>query len=131
MSTRCNVIIKDQYDELIFYRHSDGYPEGVADTLNQFVQFVRDNKLRDNVEQSAGWLIVLGHEEYYGHNNLARMRASISPPGRKVGAYEPATCIHSDIQYLYEIDLDKKTLRGWKHDGERKGDLVDIPGNFT
>ena len=28
MSTRANIIIKDSYQEQIFYRHSDGYPDG-------------------------------------------------------------------------------------------------------
>ena len=33
MSTRANIILKDSYDKLYFYRHCDGYPEGVAPTL--------------------------------------------------------------------------------------------------
>lgn len=42
----------------------------------------------------------------------------------KCGAYEPSTCIHGDIEYLYEIDLQKKTLKGWQHDGNKKGKAV-------
>lgn len=44
--------------------------------------------------------------------------------GWKVGAYEPSTGIHGDIEYLYEIDLKAKALKGWHHDGERKGASV-------
>ena len=29
----------------------------------------------------------------------------------KVGAFEPTTEIHGDIQYLYVIDLDKQEIR--------------------
>lgn len=127
MSTRCNVIIRDKYGELIFYRHSDGYPQGVAKTLGEFIDLVRNNKIRNNVGQASGWLILLGYEEYQEYNDLERMRKNTQGTGIhgwKVGAYEPSTCIHGDIEYLYEIDLDKKTLRGWKHDGDNKGEEI-------
>ncbi len=137
MSTRCNVIVKDSFgDQIMFYRHSDGYPEGVARTLGEFLALVKANKLRDNAEQSAGWLIVLGYEEYapdpergkydFG-NDLAKMRANTEGTnlsGWKVGAYEPCTKLHRDIDYLYEVDLQNKTLKGWRHNGERKGKCV-------
>lgn len=128
MSTRCNIIIKDKdLDDdsfLIFYRHCDGYPEGVAETLGEFLELVKTNRLRDNVEQAAGWLIMLGNEEYAKTGEtLASIRANTKGTNLKfkVGAYEPSTCIHGDIEYLYEIDLTAKTLRGWEHDGEKKG----------
>jgi len=128
MSTRCNVIIKDAYGcELTFYRHSDGYPSGVAPTLTELLTLVKTDRLRDNVEQCAGWLIVLGHEEYAEYNSLTKMRANRNGTGIdgwKVGAYEPSCGIHSDIEYLYEIDLAAKTLRGWEHDGDNKGNEV-------
>lgn len=100
MSTRANIIIKDEYDKLIFYRHSDGYPEGTLPTLEKFVDMVKDGKIRRNVEQASGWLIVLGREEYADEGLLEN-----DYYGWKVGAYEPSTCIHGDIEYLYIIDL--------------------------
>ncbi len=119
MSTRANIIIKDADEEtLYFYRHSDGYPEGVAKTLNEFMRLLNEGRIRNNTGQAAGWLIVLGYEEYaegrrlYDHNHW------------KVGAYEPTTNIHSDIEFLYEIDLGAKTLTGWVWDGEKKGKKV-------
>lgn len=132
MSTRCNVVVRDACGrQLTFYRHSDGYPEGVAPTLGEFLKFVRTGKIRDDVEQAAGWLIVLGHDEYSGQeygSSLPLLRGEEKARCRypelsmwKVGAYEPAVGIHPDIEYLYEIDLGKKTLRGWEHDGEKKG----------
>lgn len=131
MSTRCNVVVTDEFGaKIMFYRHSDGYPSGVAPTLGEFLRLVKTNRLRDNAEQSAGWLIVLGYEEYsqgdYG-NDLAKMRGNTegtNMSGWKVGAYEPSTGIHGDIEYLYEIDLKAKALKGWHHDGERKGASV-------
>ena len=125
MSTRCNVIIKDRFGvEFIFYRHNDGYPKGVAPTLGEFIKLVRTDRLRDNAGQSAGWLVVLGYEEYRKYNDLSKMRTNTKGTnldGWKVGAYEPSSGIHTDIEYLYEIDLAAKTLRGWEHDGETKG----------
>jgi hypothetical protein len=64
MSTRANIIIKDKYGQLIFYRHSDGYPEGALPTLKKLMSWVKDGKIRDNVDQASGWLILIGAEEY-------------------------------------------------------------------
>lgn len=122
MSTRCNVIIKDNSDKLYFYRHSDGYPEGVAETLNAFMDRLKSGEIRNNVSQSAGWLIILGHEEYAENRKLYPEHSSW-----KVGAYEPTTALHGDIEFLYEIDLKAKTLKGWEHDGEKKGKPIKIP----
>jgi hypothetical protein len=99
MSTRANIIIKDSYDKLWFYRHSDGYPEGALPTLKEFMRKVAKGDIRDNAMQSCGWLVIIGHEEYKAHQ-----------PDWKVGAYEPTTGQHGDIEYLYTIDLDKKVI---------------------
>ena len=64
MSTRANIIIKDEHSQLIFYRHSDGYPEGALPTLNKFMDWVKAGKIRDNVDQASGWLILIGAQEY-------------------------------------------------------------------
>lgn len=100
MSTRCNIVIKDDYgSELWFYRHSDGYPECAGESLKEFCQGYASGKLRNNVEQSSGWLILHRHEEYkkYGYD-------------WKVGAYEPSVGQHGDIEFLYTIDLGGKFL---------------------
>jgi hypothetical protein len=82
MSTRANILIKDECDELWFYRHSDGYPTGCLPTLAKFMSWVKDRKIRSNVGQSAGWLIVIGKEEYESEGLNSDW---------KVGAYEPTT----------------------------------------
>lgn len=102
MSTRANIVIKDAHEKLWFYRHSDGYPEGTMPTLEKFLQYVKDGKIRNNVGQAAGWLIIIGHNEY----------ETPDTPDKdwKVGAYEPTTGQHCDIEYLYTVDLQALTI---------------------
>ena len=124
MSTRANVIIKDESDKLYFYRHSDGCPEGTMPSLNIFLNWIKEGKIGNNISQSAGWLIILGAIEYntipkykiektkyssYGDIESIRKGES-DGMSWKVGAYEPTTCIHGDIEYLYTIDLIKKEI---------------------
>ena len=107
MSTRAAIIIRDQHnDELCFYRHSDGYPEGTMPSLEKFLGWVKDGRIQNSVEQAAGWLIMLGASEY----NTAREPIIGDNMGWKVGAYEPATEIHGDCDFLYVIDLHSKTI---------------------
>jgi hypothetical protein len=130
MSTRANIILKESYsyrdteekeikglDQLIFYRHSDGYPEGALPTLNIFMRWLKDGKIRNNLTQSSGWLILLGAIEYNtipefktGKDNYGLEETIKEPKDWKCGAYEPTTEIHGDIEYLYEIDLTNKIL---------------------
>ena len=111
MSTRANIIITDSYgDKLIFYRHSDGYPEGTMPTLEKFLDLVKEKKIRDNVEQAAGWLIIIGHAEYNTPENIYPEDLK-DLFDWKVGAYEPSIHIHGDIEWLYTIDLSAKTIK--------------------
>ena len=141
MSTRCNIVLKDMFGhEMIFYRHSDGYPEGVAPTLNKFMEWLREGRIRDNTSQAGGWLIILGAAEYnykcgdnFGEQIPLHTPLSAYIPdstqagcGWKVGAYEPTTAIHGDIEYLYEINLQTGTLKGWEY-RNKKGKPVKIP----
>lgn len=105
MSTRANIVVKDQWgNKLWFYRHSDGYPEGALPLLAKFMQAVVNGEIRANVSQAAGHLIMLGAREYEG----------VYPQGCgmdwKVGAIEPTTAQHGDIEYLYVLDLENKTI---------------------
>ena len=118
MSTRCQVIVKDKYDELWFYRHCDGYPDGVKETLEKFLLLVKEGKIRNNPMQAAGWLIIIGHNEY---------NVSDDPTDWKVGAYEPCTPeTHGDIEYLYTIDLDKLKITYKDCYKGKKHTLVDL-----
>jgi len=128
MSTRCQVIVKDQEVEQWFYKHSDGYPEGTMPQLELFLKWVKEGTIRDNVEQSCGWLIIIGAIEYqtlqeglftesdkksYERNDKKVFEAltTFSPKDWKVGSFEPCPPEqHGDIEYLYTIDLDKQEI---------------------
>lgn len=143
MSTRANIVIKDGYNKLFFYRHSDGYPEGTMPTLNIFMDWLQKKIIRNNTQQCAGWLVVLGAIEYGNIPDYKCEKKELSkgytlketdlnsiqnPDDWKVGAYEPTTGIHGDIEYLYVIDLNEKTVKcyeDWTDDGEGKGKEVD------
>ena len=110
MSTRANIKLTDEFgDTLWFYRHSDGYPEGAMPTLNKFLDYVKDGKIRDNVGQAAGWLILLGHQEYQAEG-YATPEPRGGGYGWKVGAIEPTTGEHGDIEWLYTINLKTKKI---------------------
>jgi hypothetical protein len=129
MSTRCNVVLKDYYqqngfvheEKLHFYRHLDGYPSGVEETLTAFLNAVAKGVLRNNVGQSGGWLIILGALEYEVDQNAPFNADPDQMMGWKVGAYEPTLGLHGDIEYLYEIDLMEPCITAfrvktdWKH----------------
>ncbi len=115
MSTRANIkLVDSNKDELWFYRHSDGYPEETMPLLEKFLKLVEEGKIRDNVGQAAGWLIMFGAKEY--ETNHKGEKHDITEPndnaydGWKVGAIEPTTGEHGDIDYLYTIDLEHKTI---------------------
>ena len=124
MSTRANIIIKDSYCKLIFYRHSDGYPEGILPSLEKLIDWIKKGLIRNNVSQGAGWLVLLGAMEYktlkpesfkcderteYGSNLDYEIKGE--PTGWKVGAFEPTTEVHGDIKYLYIVDFEKLTIK--------------------
>ena len=113
MSTRANIIITDGHNELIFYRHCDGYPDGTLPSLNQFLDLVKTGKIRDNTSQAAGWLILLGNTEL--KTLLAGRESDLT--NWQCGAYEPTTEIHGDIAFLYVVDLQTKTIHIDGQDG--------------
>jgi len=127
MSTRCNVLISDKYSKQWFYRHSDGYPSCTAESLKTFIQWLVDGKIRDNVSQGASWLIILGNNEcvemskesngeyHYGGGTEPILEGF---SGWKVGSYEITTEKHGDIEWLYNIDMHKKTVKISRPDGD-------------
>lgn len=138
MSTRCQIVVKDSFgDAIIFYRHSDGYPEGAMPTLQKFMDWVRRGIIRDNAEQASGWLILIGAIEYqtlpfgrfpesdktsWEQNNLEVSKAwNFDPKDWKCGAYEPANCRHGDIEFMYILNLAEKTITCYSTNFEGKG----------
>ncbi len=129
MSTRANIVITDGFEgKLYFYRHSDGYPDGVMPTLNKFLALVKKGKIRDNAQQASGWLIILGAIEYQtipkklfsaagtsylekrNDKKINNLIEDFVPEDWKVGAYEPTEGLHGDIEYLYTVDLKNKEI---------------------
>ena len=109
MGTRCNIrVVQDTGGELWFYRHNDGYPQEVIPSLTPLMERLIDGTVRPNVSQFSGWLIVLGHEQRTPSSHYGGGNAELD---WKVGHYEPTTCMHGDIAYLYTIDLDSKSIR--------------------
>ena len=92
-------------------------------TLQKFLDWVKAGKIRSNVEQAAGWLILIGAEEYgstYDYKTrTSSPKATLTEPlddqlsGWKCGAYEPCACrdFHGDIEYFYTISLADKTIK--------------------
>lgn len=117
MSTRANIVVTDNHTTLWFYRHSDGYPEGAMPLLEKFLDAVKSGAIRDNTSQAAGWLIVLGAQEYNEY------RTDIGD--WKVGNIEPTSGQHGDIEYLYVINLKDKTIEIRDPDGSPAG-LQDV-----
>lgn len=128
MSTRAQIIVKDSFgDELWFYRHSDGYPEGAMPMLEKFMDCVKEGLIRDNAEQAAGWLILFGAWEYnttydwVGDKLVEKKKTTyqLFNPGPKkdmmgwkCGSIEPSVPRkHGDIEWLYTLDLAKKTIK--------------------
>lgn len=116
MSTRANIKIEDSYTTLWFYRHSDGYPSVTMDTLKTFIRWIDEGKIRNNVNQASGWLVLIGADEYsynydYKTNTKTRKENVLMPlDDWKCGSYEPTNQQHGDIEFLYTVNLEDRTL---------------------
>jgi hypothetical protein len=107
MSTRANIILKDGDSKLIFYRHSDGYPEGTLPILNAFLDRVKSGELRDSVSQSAGHLILMGRDEMHECFGKTIPKSY----AWKASFIEPSGMLAGDAEYHYTIDLVNKTIK--------------------
>lgn len=99
MSTRCVVEIKNGSKKVTLYHHHDGYLEGVGyDLLKRFWLDEKGNfkDVKDNYQLSYLENVV---------NNLIK---------DKDDEYEFTNGIHTDIEYMYRIDIKTKTLIGYQ-----------------
>jgi hypothetical protein len=114
MSTRAGITVKDANDSLHFYRHCDGYPDHMLPTLNILLDWVKAGKIRDNVGQASGWLVIIGALEYgtIPHIKGDDLTTLLPPKDWKAGAFEPTTNVadHGDLDYIYTIDLIAQTI---------------------
>lgn len=103
MSTRCNIIVKSEYEEwpdIILYHHHDGYPSGVGYDLFSRLQKINGSWFSDDI---ANLLVKDTKDEY-----------------------EITVAIHGDIEYLYTIDCKNKTLVCNVAHGSKIGEVVEM-----
>ena len=124
MSTRANILLKDNDgNKLWYYQHSDGYPEGVMPTLDKLKRGLDCGAIRNNLGQAAGWLILFGakvmaedtKESEFAKNESSEIRSEPDMTddfyGWKAGNIEPTTGMHGDIEYLYVVNVEAKTIK--------------------
>ena len=99
MSIRCQIKITYLRQDVLLYHHHDGYPEGVGRDLI---------KRRNQLNIWDGNIIV---------NNLVKDIKD---------AYEISYQVHTDIDYWYEIDCNRKTIRCWKVKGYNLPDHAEV-----
>lgn len=107
MSTRCNIIVKNKTEQAILYHHHDGYPEGVGVALlTKVTPLLKDNRYYNDVEDIVNALIKDKDDD----------------------EYEYTAALHGDIEYLYEIDTDAKTIKCFAYDymTATKGDEISL-----
>jgi hypothetical protein len=96
MSTRCQIGIYDEKEtplnkpNVLLYKHSDGYPEGVIPIIQPFLEDFSKKRGMDDVEYCSAWLLHAliqshGRTDYLGH-----------------GICGDRT-FHGDIEYYYRI----------------------------
>ncbi|MBQ3349178.1 MAG: hypothetical protein IJG38_02155 [Thermoguttaceae bacterium] len=94
MGTRCNIVINGDKCKHILYGCCDGYPETAGTRLKSIL---------DSMESGSGDELatrIVQHREplYY------------PPPTSYFYPFEIASAIHQDIEYLYVIDVRKRTV---------------------
>lgn len=100
MSTRCNLIIKDEMDKIQLYRHSDGYPggpHGVIAGLPEALKFAWELPRMEASDFSAAIVRAWKNNEYIQGGNIYID-----------GTANGAKTLHGNIEYLYTIEPDKK-----------------------
>lgn len=114
MSTSAQIdLVDNDGSKLSFYCHCDGYPEGVVPHLKKFVGMIKDGKIRNNLLQSAGWLLVIGKEAF---EEMCRQHLKERPDsgeitrrmyGWKVGLFESIpTDQDFDCDYHYVVNVE-------------------------
>ena len=99
MSTRCQIKVTYLQREVLLYHHWDGYPEAVGLDLI---------KRQKQLKTWNGDILA---------NDLVKDLAD---------EYEIAFQVHTDLDYWYEIDCNRKTIRCWKVEGYNLLDHAEV-----
>lgn len=110
MSTRCQ--IKVEGEEVLLYKHCDGYPEGVLPTLEDVVK--KFSEARGFFD--GPYLLARIGQRFMNDSqaNHTAIRKEWAAQGMKVSTqddfdvtgYGYDTVIHGDIEYLYTVKKD-------------------------
>ena len=118
-------------ETLYFYRHWDGDPEEVQDSLGTFCRWLKEGKIRNNLYQASGWLVLAGRKEelevklaMHGRGkHYTAVPAPLSPEVKiessvagnngngaswKVGSYDivgPSVRSYINIEYIHVVDV--------------------------
>lgn len=99
MSTRCNLIIKDEFHSIQLYRHCDGYPDseyGVVNCLKGALNYAWELPRMGASDFAAA--IVRAWKDHGGNIYID-------------GSHNSDADLHGDIEYLYEIEPDKEAKK--------------------
>lgn len=91
MSTRASVIVKDDRDIFYLYQHSDGYPQGLGETIKEFLDSHYARNSKDDIDYLAGALI-----SFVNFDDVKRDASSVS--------LVPTKSVHGDEEWQYIID---------------------------
>ena len=127
---------------ILIYRHSDGYPDGVEQTVRKFLSIAEASPYRDDASRLSPWLLLLGTREYsqyarakdwkdyddsllkhpFGAYNAPNIEAFMgsSFTSWKAGSYEPSSCVHWDIEWVHIVNT--STLQWSPHKVTWRGD---------
>lgn len=122
MSTRSQIVVKGS--DVKIYKHSDGYPEGVLPALVPFAHHFLTARGNDEEYMVARCLMWFGVEEDKNRiewqQEYAAKKDSFSQSMAKryskpdVVGYGCGTFWHGDIEWLYVIDGEAKTVEVWR-----------------
>jgi hypothetical protein len=83
--------------------------------LQEYMAYVKEGTLRSDVMQSAGWLIILGHQEYVREELSPEKPQKAGYSGWKCGSIEPLPQgVYpediGDAEHHYILDIENKTI---------------------
>lgn len=100
MNTRCQIKIRYCNRNILIYHHSDGYPENIVRELIRVLKKVKSW----NGDEFANKLVKDNFDD----------------------GFEIAFNVHTDLDYWYEVNCDRKTIRCWKVKGYLLSDHAEV-----
>lgn len=136
MSTRCQVRFKEGKEQRMIYVHSDGYPQGMMPLFNRFLKLKRVQGRFSDIEYLSAMFCTFVKVEnvFYSKNHFVLDSLAKPKVLRDITRGTRAQCkmsltmndifdsdyfelgvgicdktLHTDIEFLYEIDLKNMT----------------------